>query len=142
MTTLLVPPHRVPPPKESMKRSEKSRRLGHVEPNKVRAGSRGCLGSTPSIKHQDSEGDTLNVTAPNSPEVSISADLIQDVEGWDSRAVEFETFSVSSECRTYGARNHFPSMPQPFRAGLTFGRRPSGPWRIIRSHIPSLPHTS
>ena len=30
------------------------------------------------------------------------------------------------ECRTYGARDH-PSLPQPFRAGLTFSRRPSGP---------------
>jgi hypothetical protein len=67
-----------------MKSSEKSRLSGHVEPNKGRAGSRGGLGSTPSIKHQDSEGDTPNVTAPNSPEVSIfgrsSGRMVQDGE--------------------------------------------------------------
>ena len=38
--------------------------------------------------------------------------------GWGIRAVE---------CRTYGAQHHPPSVPQPFRAGLTFGPRPSGP---------------
>jgi hypothetical protein len=27
----------------------------------------------------------------------------------------------SKGCRAYGARDHHPSMPQPFRAGLTFG---------------------
>ena len=50
--------------------------------------------------------------------------------GWGSRAAEFETFSrcfgvwvriEAKRCRTYGARDHPPSMPQPYRAGLTFG---------------------
>ncbi len=33
----------------------------------------------------------------------------------------------SGWCRGYGARNHDPIHTQPFRAGLTFGGRPSGP---------------
>ena len=31
------------------------------------------------------------------------------------------------QCRAYGARNHDRLLTQPFRAGLTFGGRPSGP---------------
>jgi hypothetical protein len=53
--------------------------------------------------------------------------------GWGSWAVEY---------RTYGAPNHPPSISQPFRAGLTFGRRPSGPRRTIRSHMQFFRDTS
>jgi hypothetical protein len=36
---------------------------------------------------------------------------------WGSRAVEY---------RTYGARQHPPSIPQPFRAGLILAAGPTG----------------
>ena len=46
--------------------------------NKGRAGSRGRLGSTPSIEHQDSDGDAINVTGlVNSPVLGrMVADLV------------------------------------------------------------------
>jgi hypothetical protein len=57
--------------------------------------------------------------------------------GLGSRA---EEFSVSSECRTYGARIVIEPLSQPFRAGLCLDGRPSGPRRIIEvAH--SFPHT-
>jgi hypothetical protein len=72
MATLPVPLHRVPPPKESMKSSKKSR-VKETELNLTSLRRFSWLpGLTPSIKHQDSDGDTLNVTASvNSPEVLI-----------------------------------------------------------------------
>jgi hypothetical protein len=55
-----------------------------------------------------------------------------------SRAAEF---SVTSECRTYGALIIHHRYPSPSGLGSHLGGRPSGPRRIIGWHIPSLPHT-
>jgi hypothetical protein len=46
-------------------------------------------------------------------------------------------------CRAYGARTMFgESVPQPFRAGLTFGGRPFGPQspdRFLEKHFQDRP---
>jgi len=48
----------------------------------------------------------------------------------DNRAPEAPY--ISEECRASGAHNIF-IFTQPFRAGLTFGIRASGPFRLIEN---------
>ena len=114
--------------------------LGYSQPSPSTSSGQALRDWSVMPKHtQDSRPGLLSTKAVqisgmvDSVALSLLAKLVprpvMAKSGWGIRAVE---------CRTYGAPHHPRSIPQPFRAGLTFGRRPSGP----REPMGSLPRFS